>query len=60
MGEVQTVVTETAGGVAGALDQVLTQGILGALLILSIAGNVALVWALVRCYRFNAGVRNNG
>jgi len=37
--------------VASAADNVAAAGILGSLLILSIAGNIAAVWALIRCYK---------
>ena len=42
---------EAVGALTRAADSVLAQGLLGALLLLSLAGNVALIWALVRCYR---------
>lgn len=44
-------------GAAG--RSVLDVGVVGALLLLSLAGNVALVWALVRCWRSQAGVIRN-
>lgn len=45
--------TDIPQTVVNAADAVISQGVLGALLVLSIGGNVALVWALVRCYRFH-------
>lgn len=46
---------ETLGLVAAAGASVIEAGVLGALLVLSVAGNVALVIALVRCWRFHRG-----
>lgn len=48
------VITPIADVTVNSFSIILEQGIIGALLVLSIIGNIALVWALVRAYRWNS------
>jgi len=49
-----------ANTVAKAADTLISQGILGALLVVSIAANAFLVWRLVKCWQHQAGYDNAG
>lgn len=46
--------------VGDAASAVANEGLLGALLILSLVANVALVWAVIRCYRSHSGYHRFG